>query len=224
MSTGAKIFLGLLVVGFLLALLGGGMLMMFQVFNRTTRETIKPVQEANQTVQTQVAQLLNPTPTIKPDPITIIHEVRSLARLETIQYSVEKVITAELSQGSFDFLFGDRLLFVAHGSVIAGIDLQKLKESDFVLHDNVLYVNLPPAEIFSATLDNSKSYIYDRSTGLLQKGDLNLETQARTAAEEEIRKAALEDGIMEQAQLNAENYLSRLLRQLGFPDVMFGLP
>lgn len=224
MSTGAKIFLGLLVVGFLLALLGGGMLMMFQVFNRTTRETIKPVQEANQTVQTQVAQLLNPTPTIKPDPITIIHEVRSLARLETIQYSVEKVITAELSQGSFDFLFGDRLLFVAHGSVIAGIDLQKLKESDFVLQDNVLYVNLPPAEIFSATLDNSKSYIYDRSTGLLQKGDLNLETQARTAAEEEIRKAALEDGIMEQAQLNAENYLSRLLRQLGFPDVMFGLP
>lgn len=224
MSTGAKLFLGLLVVGFLLALLGGGMLMMFQVFNRTTRETIKPVQEANQTVQTQVAQLLNPTPTIKPDPITIIHEVRSLARLETIQYSVEKVITAELSQGSFDFLFGDRLLFVAHGSVIAGIDLQKLKESDFVLQDNVLYVNLPPAEIFSATLDNSKSYIYDRSTGLLQKGDLNLETQARTAAEEEIRKAALEDGIMEQAQLNAENYLSRLLRQLGFPDVMFGLP
>ena len=224
MSTGAKIFLGLLVVGLILALLGGGMLMLFQVFNRTTRETIKPVQEANQTVQTQVAQLLNPTPTIKPDPITIIHEVRSLARLETIQYSVEKVITAELSQGSFDFLFGDRLLFVAHGSVIAGIDLQKLEESDFVLQDNMLYVNLPPAEIFSATLDNSKSYIYDRSTGLLQKGDLNLETQARTAAEEEIRKAALEDGIMEQAQVNAENYLSRLLRQLGFPDVMFGLP
>ncbi len=224
MSTGAKIFLGLLTAGLIVALIVGVFLVLFQVFNRTTLETIRPVQEANQTVQTQVAQLLNPTPTVKPDPITIIHEVRSLARLETIQYSVEKVITAELNQGAFDFLFGDRLLLVAHGAVIAGVDLQKLQDSNFVIKDDVLYVALPPAEIFSAALDNSKSYIYDRSTGLLQKGDLNLETQARVAAEEEIRKAALEDGILEQARINAENYLSRLLRQLGFPEVVFGAP
>ena len=72
-------------------------------------------------MKTEVAQLLHPTPTIIPDPVTIIHEVRSLARLESIQYSVEKVITAEIAQGQFDFLFGDKLLFVAHGTVIAGV-------------------------------------------------------------------------------------------------------
>jgi hypothetical protein len=41
------------------------------------------------------------------------------------------------------------------------------------------------------------------------------------AAEEEIVHAALEDGILEQAQINAENYLYRMMRSLGFPDVIF---
>ena len=46
------------------------------------------IQEANSSMQTQVAQLLNPTPTIIPDPVTYINEIRAIARLETIQYSI----------------------------------------------------------------------------------------------------------------------------------------
>src|SRR4030066_228674 len=85
------------------------------------------VNEANQSLQTQVAQMLNPTPTIIVDPVTYINEIRALARLETIQYSVEKVITAEQGQGFFGLLSGDRILFVAHGVVIAGIDMEKIQ-------------------------------------------------------------------------------------------------
>jgi len=127
------------------------------------------VRQANESLQTQVADLMNPTPTIIPDPVTYINEVRALARLETIQYSVEKVITAEIGQGTFDFLFGDRLLFVAHGVVIAGIDMEKLGPEHLRLENGVLYVTLPPAEIFIATLDNQKSYVYDRDTGFLSE-------------------------------------------------------
>jgi hypothetical protein len=57
---------------------------------------------------------------------SIIHEVRTLARLETIQYSVEKVITADSGREDLKALFGDKLLFVAHGDVTAGINLEKL--------------------------------------------------------------------------------------------------
>ena len=118
-------------------------------------------------------------------------------------------------------LFGDRLLFVAHGIVIAGVDLAKLGPKDMWTQEGVLYVNLPDAEIFIATLDNEKSYVYDRDTGLLTHGDINLETNARQVAEDEIAKAALEDGILRQANQNAENYMYRLLRDLGFPEVIF---
>ncbi|RLD06045.1 MAG: hypothetical protein DRI32_03195 [Chloroflexi bacterium] len=179
------------------------------------------MQTQNASMQTQVSDLLHPTPTIIPDPVTIIHDIRALARLETIQYSVEKVITAEIGQGNFGFLFGDKMLFVAHGVVIAGIDMEKLGPENMKLEGDTLYVTLPPAEVFIATLDNAKSYVYDRETGALTHGDTNLETTARQAAEQEIYKAAMEDGILKLAQQNAEHFLEKFFEALGYDKVVF---
>lgn len=210
-------FLLLVVVGI------GAYFVVQSVQNSATQaqQALQPLSDANRAMQTQVSELMNPTPTIIPDPVTIIHDVRSLARLETIQYTIEKVITAEIGQGTFDFLFGDRLIFVAHGVVIAGIDMEKLGPENLQLENGALYVTLPPAEIFIATLDNEKSYVYDRNTGALTHGDSNLETTARQAAEEEIYKAAVEDGILELAQQNAENYLEKFFDALGYDNVIF---
>ena len=179
------------------------------------------VNQANQSLQTQVSNLLNPTPTIIPDPVTYINEVRALARLETIQYSIEKVITGETGGGTFKSLFGDKILFVGHGTVIAGIDMSKLQPEHMRFENGVLTVRLPPAEVFIATLDNEKSYVYDRETGILAKPDVNLETLVRQRAEEEILKAAIEDGILDQAQMNAEAYLFKFFAALGFPNTIF---
>ena len=179
------------------------------------------VNQANQALQTQVSNLLNPTPTIIADPVTYINEVRALARLETIQYSIEKVITGETGGGTFQALFGDKILFVGHGTVIAGIDMEKLQPEHMRFENGVLTVKLPPAEIFIATLDNEKSYVYDRETGILAKPDVNLETLVRQRAEEEIRGAAIEDGILEQAQINAEAYLFKFFAALGYPNTIF---
>jgi hypothetical protein len=187
----------------------------------TVRQTTAPVTGFTSDVGTQIAQVLHPTPTIRPDPVTIVREVRSLARLETIQYSVEKVITAETGQGPFGFLFGDRLLLVAHGYVIAGVDLGQLSGEDAWYDDlGVLNLRLPPAEVFVATLDNETSYVFDRDTGLLAPRNISLEAEARRAAEAEISRAALEDGIVEQAQFNAESFLSGFLRSLGLREVV----
>lgn len=212
-----------LVIG-ILAIMTLAALGVIAVIRSSTQRMLQPVTDLSSDVGTQVAQVLHPTPTIIPDPVTIIYQVRTLARLETIQYSVEKVITAETGQGLFGPLIGDRLLFVAHGYVIAGIDLEKLGPADMWVEDAVLYVQLPDAEIFVATLDNEKSYVYDRETGIFSQGSIELETLARQAAENEIRQAALDDGILDLAQSNAEAYLYRLLRSLGFAEVIFVEP
>jgi hypothetical protein len=204
----------ILVIGILAIVLVAGALAVSAV-ERATR----PAAELSGAVATQVAQLLHPTPTIIPDPVTIVQQVRPLARLETIQYSVEKIITGQVNQGALEFLFGDRLLFVAHGRVIAGIDLSQLQDQDVLVDSAGVRLYLPPAEIFVATLDNQKSYVFDRTTGLLQGGDPGLETAVRQIAEQQIRQAALEDGILEQAQTNGEAYLYRLLRSLGLEGV-----
>jgi hypothetical protein len=184
-------------------------------------EAIQPVSDLTGDLCTQVAQILNPTPTILPDPITVVREVNSLSRLETIQYSVEKVVTAETGQAFLGVLFGDRLLLVAHGEVIAGVDLAKFSEDDIYIENGLLFVRLPEPEIFVATLDNDKSYIYDRQIGFLRRGNTDLETAARQAAEVEIERAAINDGILEQAERNAEEFLRRLFEQMGFPEVVF---
>jgi len=208
----------------ILAVLAAGVYFIVQTVRESAAAAtapLKQINQANEALQTQVSQMMNPTPTIIPDPITYIHEIRALARLETIQYSIEKVITAEVGQGTFGFAFGDKLLFVAHGIVIAGIDMEKLQPADMRLDNGVLYVRLPPTEIFIATLDNEKSYVYDRETGLLTKGFVDLETLARQTAEDEIRKAALEDGILVQGQKNAESYLLKFFTALGYKIVLF---
>ncbi len=191
------------------------------IIRNTADQAIQPVSDLAGDLGTQVAQVLHPTPTIFPDPITVVHEVTSLARLETIQYSVEKVVTAETGQAFLGVLFGDRLLLVAHGVVIAGVDLAKFSEDDVYIENGLLFVRMPEPEVFVATLDNDQSYIYDRTIGFLRRGDVNLETAARQVAENEIEKAAIKDGILQQAEQNAEDFLTRLFLQMGFPEVVF---
>lgn len=191
----------------------------------TVRDALQQAQAVARPItglSTEVARIMRPTPTIIVDPVVIIRQVRSLSRLETIQYTIQRVITAEVGGGAFSFLFRDRLLFIAHGYVIAGIDLEQLRPEDIQVKDNVMYIQLPEAEIFVATLDNEKSYIYDRDRGMLTRGDIQLETAARRASEREIRQSALDDGILDVAHQNAESFLYRLLMDLGdYSDVIF---
>jgi len=205
---------------FILVLIGAGVYLVNSVQN-TISSQLSPVREMTDNLSTQIAVVLHPTPTILPDPITIVHEVRSLARLETIKFSLEKIITAETRQGVLSWLVGDRLILVAHGEVIAGIDLEKLDPEALEVRGGVLYVRLPEPEIFVVAVDNEKSYVFDRETGLFTHGEVDLESEARRAAEFEIEQSALEDGILELAAQNAESFLGGLFRDLGYPEVIF---
>jgi hypothetical protein len=170
----------------------------------------------------KIGEIIHPNPAIYLDPVTVIREIRSLARLETVQYSVEKIITAVNRQGPFGFLFGDKLLLVAHGTVVAGIDLRRLQLEDIRIDpQGTLYIAIPPAEVFMVTLNNDKSYVYHRETGLLAGGTKDLESEARKAAQEEILKAALEDGILTTALTNGKTYLQRFRISFGLKNVVF---
>jgi hypothetical protein len=140
--------------------------------------------------------------------------------LETIQYSVEKVITGETGQGLFKSLVGDKLLFIAHGTVIAGVDLGKLTLDQIEERDGALVLNLPEPDIFIASLNNEQSYIYDRQTGIFSKGNPQLETDVRRAAEREIEAAARNDGILVLAKQNAVAFLTNFLIKLGYNNVV----
>jgi hypothetical protein len=207
----------LLVIGLLIiaAITGYGII-------TAVSEATRPVANPGGTVATSVAQILPPTPTPLPNGEAVVLSVRSLARLETAQFTIEKVIIKEEGQGALGALFGDRVIFVAHGDVIAGVDLSKVAADDVIVSpDGKAFINLPAPEILVTNIDNDKSYVVDRDTGLLTKGNVDLETEARREAQAEIEAAAVESGILKQAQKNAEAELRRLLALLGYTDVTF---
>lgn len=210
----------LILVLILIALIVGGVLVV-----NTVQRLVRPLEEAEQALRERFEEVtdLRLTPTIVADPVTIIRQVRNLSRLETASYTVEKVITAESGQGPFAFLFGDRLLLVAHGQVIAGVDLGWMGEEDIIVaEEGKVVVTLPPAEVLVVKLDNQDSYIFDRDTGLVGMNPA-LESEARRAAEQEILNAALEDGILDMAQRNAEATVRQLILALGFREVIFAV-
>jgi hypothetical protein len=150
----------------------------------------------------------------------VVEKIRQLSRLESVNYSVDKIVEGNRQSPLVpDFLAGDRMLFIAHGDVIAGVDLTQLGKNDVQVNGDSAEVRLPQAEILTTRIDNTKSRVYERNTGLLVVADPNLESQVRQAAEEQIRQAALDDKILEKATDNARVTVTGLLYALGFHKV-----
>jgi hypothetical protein len=186
------------------------------------REASQPITNPLGAAATQVAVILPPTPTPLPNGEAVVVQVRSLARLESAEFVIEKVIIKEQGQGALGMFFGDRLIFVAHGNVIAGVDLSKMQVGDVqVLPNGTAFVTLPAPEVFVTNIDNDKSYVVDRETGLLTRGNINLETDARREAQREIEQAAREAGILDHARQSSEAFMRQLLGSLGYTNVTF---
>jgi hypothetical protein len=151
---------------------------------------------------------------------TVVDRVQRLQRLETVVYTMDKVVTGAKENPLLpDFLTGDRLLMIAHGEVVAGIDFSNLKPGDVRVDGKQVHLHLPAAQVFSTRLDSAKTRVYSRQTGLLVSTDPNLETQVRQEAERQLQEAALADGILKTAQANAGATITSLLQGLGFEKV-----
>jgi Protein of unknown function (DUF4230) len=159
---------------------------------------------------------------IHTDQPTVVRQIQQLQRLETVRYSLEKIISGEHDSPYLPkFLVSDRLLLVVHGEVIAGVDLSKLTPSDVTIHDRTVTVHLPQPEILVVRLDSSKTRVYSRDTGLFSSPDPNLESEVRQEAERQLQQSALQDGILKSAGENARTALAAILHGLGFQQIVF---
>ena len=162
----------------------------------------------------------NPALRFGTDRAAVITQMQSLSRLETASFTIDKIIEAGTDYNALNqALFGDKLLLIAHGEVIAGYDLSKLGPKDFSGMGSAIAVTLPAPEIFSVRLDNEKTRVFDRNQGFLTKGNLNLEAQARQQAEQSIRAAACEGDILATAEKNVKNQLEIIFKAAGFTEV-----
>jgi hypothetical protein len=158
--------------------------------------------------------------TINVDQPTVVRQIQKLQRLETVSYTMDKIISGEHENAYLPkFLAGDRLLLVVHGEVVAGIDLAGLQAGNVQVQGQKVSIHLPAAEIFSTRIDNARTKVYSRDTGLFSSPDPNLESEVRQEAERQLQQAALQDGILKTAGENARSTIAGMLQGFGFQDV-----
>jgi Protein of unknown function (DUF4230) len=157
---------------------------------------------------------------INVDQPTVVRQIQQLRRLETVSYTMDKIISGERANAYLPkFIAGDRLLLVVHGEVVAGIDLAGLQPGDVSIRGRKASIHLPAAEVFSTRIDNARTKVYSRDTGLFSSPDPNLESEVREVAERQLQQAALQDGILKSAADNARSTISSMLQGLGFHEV-----
>ncbi|MGH3667072.1 MAG: DUF4230 domain-containing protein, partial [Acidimicrobiia bacterium] len=167
-----------------------------------------------------LAAVFEPEPYEEIGPVVIssIRDMSNLTTVETVQYTI---VDKGTDQGWLEWARGDSLQLFAVARIGAGIDMSGISVQNVSLDDQgVVEITVPAAEIQYVSVDNEATQILDRETGLFTKGDPRLETDARQVAEEVLVQAAVDDGVLADAEANARQVLTDFLLGLGYRDVV----
>jgi len=148
---------------------------------------------------------------------TILKQVQTISELSTVKYVFEKLVVLE----DVKWYGENKVLLIAHGIVKAGIDFQKLGTNDIRVTEKKISIALPPPQITDAYLDDKKTQVLERSTGIMRSFDRDLEQNARRQAVDDLKRAARYNGILKEADERARIQLKNLFLQLGFSEVEF---
>jgi hypothetical protein len=167
-----------------------------------------------------IAAVFEPEPYEEIGPV-VISSIRDLANLTTIESVQYTIVEKGNDRGWLSWARGDSVQLFAVAKIGAGVDLSQVTVRDVTLgEDGVVELTLPAAAIQYVSVDNEATQVLDRETGLFTKGDPELETEARQVADEVLVQGALDDGLLAEAEANAEEVLSDFLIGLGYRDVI----
>ena len=151
----------------------------------------------------------------------VVEGIRELDQLATARWTESVPVTRESGGDVWERLFdGEKVLLIATGNVQAGVDLGDIHEDDVSVDGDTVTIDLPQAEILSASLDEETTRVYDRDfSPLNHRPDDDLVEEARLRAVEEISASARENGILDTAEANAEDSIRAFVATLGFEEV-----
>jgi hypothetical protein len=155
---------------------------------------------------------------------TIIQQVQTLSDLVTVKYVMQKMEFVDSPPTSTLGMLvqGDNQVWLlAQGIVKAGIDLKKIGPDDVTISDKRLTLKLPRPQITDAYLDDTQTKVIERKTGFLRSLDKDLEQTTRQYAVDDIRRAAQQSGILNDANDRARTELRAFFQQAGYETVEF---
>ena len=159
------------------------------------------------------------------DAPAVVKEIQQLSELVTVKYSIQKVVGLKEEKVPFG---SEQVLLMVQADVLGGVDLAAVSANDVqIAANNLITVRLPPPKVMHVSVDEKQTRVWDRSKTWWTPWvpyDPELEQKARLAALEAVQAAALEMGILSNAQVNAEKTIRGFLQTVGVESVRFEQP
>jgi hypothetical protein len=158
----------------------------------------------------------------------VLQSIQDLGEFRAAAGNYQVIVDVEKDTKLPSELLGERTLFVAKGSVDAGVDLRAVGDDDVQLSADrrAATITLPHAVLYPAELDLAESYVYERDRGLFNAiGDVfsdggGSERELYLVAERKLTQAAGgTSGLKVRAEENTRVTLTSLLGSLGFTRV-----
>jgi hypothetical protein len=161
----------------------------------------------------------------------LVKSLENLSQYRAASANMQVVVDVEQdTKGLPSFIKGSRTLFVAAGTVDAAVDFSGLSKQGGAVRVSddrrAVSITLPAATLTEARLDPTRSRVYDRDRGILDRvgdalsdnpGDQQPVYELATRKLNEAAKADPE--LRRRAQENTQRMLEGMMRGLGFERV-----
>jgi len=159
----------------------------------------------------------------------VLERIEDLGKLELVKYNFQEItelkkISAELDFKYFKLKNGpdSKAILISKGEAAGCIDLTKITKRDIFTENDTLFIRLPNPELCYFKLDLQQSQIYDLKLGYLSQEDkMKFIEELYLKAEDELRKAAIQSGILDRTLDNAETILKPLFIDIAEKEVQF---
>lgn len=123
------------------------------------------------------------------------------------------------------FVAGERVTFLAGGTVDAAVDFGALDARNIDVDGDAVTITLPAAAIVDVDVEPDRSYVVNRDRGILDRiggifsDNPTGERELFRLAEDKLLAAAGESQLLDRAETNTAEMLTALLGSLGFEEV-----
>lgn len=215
-----------LAAAFLLLILGGawvvGRKQAKAKYEDTVAELLQKIEEQDKRIQELIENPIvvsSVSPEIRLD--VIASEIQEIGELATVEYLFTDAARFSDSKQikNWNIPFTEKSFTIKWDGVIkAGIQVDEivleLEESET---GKKIIVTLPAAQILSYDVDEKNVEVLDEKDNIFNNISINDKVKLDESTEEAMKKRAIENGILEDAQVNAENIITALL--LSNPDI-----
>ena len=142
---------------------------------------------------------------------TILTSVEELGKMELVRYNFKDVVEYEKEVSRY--IPNSKVVLIVAGEAVGCVDFTKIQAGDIVFEgDSIVQIALPEPELCYYKVNHSQSKVFSKENTYFQ--DAELVEESFKYAENNIKRAALNSGILRQTTENAEKILKPMLEEI----------